>query len=216
MKVEKTADGVRLRESAADRFASLLIVGLLGLVFTGVGVSLLMVGAPLWVLLFLVVGVVCLAIAGVSGSRALLAGPAEVYLDRFPLRLGESVTVRYFQKRRGKGPVNGIVARLQCRELVTYRQGTNTRTDSATVWEAELPTAPTNPVNMPSLLHEAWRLRVPADRPPSFEANRNSIIWELKVNVDIPHGLDIGGYFRLPVLPHVIATSGDPRDQSAH
>ena len=130
--------------------------------------------------------------------------PGEIVLPSYPLRLGESFSVRYRRYLRS-GSISrpgSISAKWLCYEWVQYRQGTSTRTVKHTLWETDLPersvSAGTRRVEYDAQLHAN------SAYPPSFDAAHNQVRWELQVNVKLPGVPKDASYFRLKILPETV------------
>ncbi|MDO5498070.1 MAG: hypothetical protein Q4F67_00125 [Propionibacteriaceae bacterium] len=142
---------------------------------------------------------------GVKAYRRAHLSDAELLLPRVPLRLGDPMTIRYTQHRlRSRAEVRAITATVFCQEWVRYRVGTDTRTDTHELWQAELPVGPRDPIGDAALLNASWQMHLPPHLPPSFQASDNKINWFLRVRVDIPGRPDIRNEFRLPIIPEVL------------
>lgn len=197
-----------VRQAGGDLSVVLPIVGG-GFVLVGgfVGLIQYTVGGSGWPvgLIFLLVGLGLLGSLGWKLFRRATLGDAELLFPRLPLRLGEPMTVRFSQRRfRGRAPVQGISAWIKCDEWVRYRQGTDTRTDTVTLWEAQLPGQIADPLGAAEFLTGTWQLRLPPEFPPSFDASDNKLRWTFTVHVDIPGRPDIRNAFILPVVPEVV------------
>ncbi len=93
--------------------------------------------------------------------------------------------------------IQNLTITLNGREEVTYRQGTNTRTDKRTFYDIELFSTDstsdmyTGQIGFP----------IPHDTMHSFEADNNKIIWSIIVKGDIKRWPDIDSNFTITVLP---------------
>lgn len=209
VRAESRPGGVALvRQAGGDISVAIPIVGGAFVLLGGlVAFIQYAVGAGGWFIgvLFAVIGLGLLGGLGWKLFRRATLGDAELLFPRMPLRLGEPMTVRFRQQRlRGRAPVQGVSARIRCDEWVRYRQGTDTRTSSVTLWEAQLPGQPADPLGTAEVLTGTWHLRLPPELPPSFDASDNKLRWTLTVQVDIPGRPDIRNAFTLPVVPEVV------------
>lgn len=155
--------------------------------------------------IFALVGMVGL----IWGIRLLLVivrlKPGELVLPQYPLRLGDACRVHYRrQLRSGSTQRKGkITAQLICYEWVQYRQGTDTKTATHTLWEE---TFPLNEVDRGTRRVEYdAQIHIAPHNPPSFSARSNQIRWEMRVNLDLPGVAKDASHFRLQVVPEVIA-----------
>lgn len=209
VRAESRPGGVALvRQAGGDLMIALPIVGAVFIV-VGSLVALIqyVVGLASWLigLLFVVIGLGLLGSLGWQLYRRVTLGEANLLFPTLPLRLGEPMRVRFSQRRlRGRAPVQGIAAWIECEEWVRYRQGTDTRTSSVTLWQAQLPEQVADPLGAAELLTGTWQLRLPPELPPSFDAPDNKLRWTLTVVVNIPGRPDIRNAFVLPVVPEVV------------
>ena len=130
--------------------------------------------------------------------------PGEIVLPSYPLRLGESCNLRYRRQLRS-GSISRpgtISAKWLCYEWVQYRQGTDTRTVTHTLWETDLPersiSAGTRRVEYDA------RVEVNPQYPPSIDASHNQVRWELRVSVKLPGIPKDDSHFRLKILPETV------------
>ncbi len=94
--------------------------------------------------------------------------------------------------------VKSLNVSLKAREAVTYRQGTDTRTEhheiyAHTVYESR---------RADDFRRSSADIAVPADAMPSFNASNNKIEWFIEVRGEIPKWPDIGSTFPITVLPY--------------
>ncbi|MEO1352646.1 MAG: hypothetical protein AAFW84_28260 [Cyanobacteria bacterium J06635_15] len=180
-------------------------VGLWVNVLTGAGSGVVQWVPLLVTTIFAVVGIAGL----VWGIRWLLLiarlKPGELILPQYPLRLGESCRIRYRRqlrsgstRRRGK-----VTAQLICYEWVQYRQGTDTKTATHTLWEETFSTWEVD-TGIRQVDYET-QIQVAAEMPPSFEARSNQIRWEVRVKLDLPGIAKDASHFRFKVIPEEVA-----------
>lgn len=127
--------------------------------------------------------------------------PPTLTVRRWPLTLGATSDVIYRRTLRGGGEVQALSATLQCHEWVQYQAGTDTRTATETIWQQELP--PTALTPSVEQAEGRWTIQIPPNLPPSFAANRNQIIWSLKVSIKAAGVPDDSTDFILLVRPEV-------------
>jgi hypothetical protein len=160
----------------------------------------------LWALSVVLVIGLCglgLFIRGVLVTSKLQAG--EIVMSRFPLRMGEELKIKYRrQLRRGQILSPGeISATLIAYDWIKYNVGTDTRTETATIWEQSFPTR-----EVPSGLSKVeydFPIKIPLEGPPSFEATSSKVIWELRVTLKLPGIPKDDSSFRLIVVPEVVS-----------
>ena len=137
----------------------------------------------LFVVPFAVVGIFLIAVF----SRQLLAttgiGPTQVELSSHPLQPGGSCEL--FLSQSGRLQVDSIEVLLVCEEEATYRQGTNTRTETRQVQRHQIFRHEGFEVHRGQPFETECELQVPAGAMHSFKASHNRITWKVVVNGDI-------------------------------
>jgi hypothetical protein len=126
-------------------------------------------------------------------------GPTEVELSHHPIRPGERA--RFLVRQAGRRPLPYLAVRLVCEEAATYRQGTDTRTETKCVFRQELLTADDVPVGPDQPYEAAGELEVPAEVMHSFRAAHNEVRWKVVVNGKVPGVPAFERDFPLVVLP---------------
>jgi len=158
----------------------LLLIGLIGLLDVAWGVRRLMV---IWWL-----------------------RPGELTLPQYPLRLGESCRFGYRRAlRRGRTQRPGKVSgHLHCYEWGKYKRESAYKTYTHTLWKVEFPSCEV-PVGTRRV---EWtnHLNIPADGPPSFEAEHSGLRWELYVQLELPGIATNKSKFRLWIEPEVVGS----------
>lgn len=110
--------------------------------------------------------------------------------------VGETAWLQWRLSGRGAG-VKRLKIVLEGREEATYRRGTDTHTDRQVF--ATLPVVDTTePFEMAG---GSASILIPADTMPSFKADRNKIVWTLKVVSEIPGWPDGEDDFEIVVRP---------------
>lgn len=154
----------------------------------------------------LLIGVVALAIVGMLNKEALLAHmrwhPPQLEISASPYDLGASPSVTYRRKPKRPTDVSDctIECRLYCQERVTYTSGSDTTTDSKTVFEdTRLATGEGTADGVIAVVD----LHLPVHAGgPSIELPSNQVRWFVEVRVRGP---------RLPADSHSFAISVAPR-----
>ncbi len=126
--------------------------------------------------------------------------PATLQLAHLPLSIGETASVRFRQQVRASRDIERVSAKLSCREWVRYKSGTDTATQTHTIWQQALPDAPNT---FSADVDVMWQVQIPSDQPPSFAAPSNAIQWHLDVTIHIRAMPDASTSFLLAVLPVV-------------
>jgi len=94
--------------------------------------------------------------------------------------------------------VRSFSVRLVAREQVTYRQGTDTRTEhhelhSEVIYESHRPE---------DFRRASADIAVPGNAMPSFDAPNNKVEWYIEIKGDIPRWPDVSATFPIAVLPY--------------
>jgi hypothetical protein len=170
-----------------------------------------LVGEPDWLLTLFTVPFVLAGIGLiVFFIRQLLLttgiGPTLVEISDHPLHPGQQC--RLIVSQSGRLKVNSLEVLLVCEEAATYRQGTDTRTETREVYRREL------------LRHEDFKVRhglpfeaecelaVPPAAMHSFKADHNEVNWKLVVRGDAAGWPDYRRAF--PVIIHPANGRTDP------
>jgi hypothetical protein len=157
-------------------------------------------GNPDWFLnIFLVpfVLVGLLAVGLVGRFLLALANPRpRLTLTPGSPRLGDDLRLEWrFTGRAGR--LSGIHILLQGREEATYQRGTDTITEHEVFATIDL----ANTQNDWEIPQGAVDLTIPSDTMHSFDADRNKIIWEIKVEGEIVRWPDIDQNFPITIRP---------------
>ncbi|MEM9770529.1 MAG: hypothetical protein AAF889_02810, partial [Cyanobacteria bacterium P01_D01_bin.73] len=133
-----------------------------------------------------------------SSSKIL---PGAIVLPTYPLHLGETTQVQYRRQLKAcSTAVPGTLsAKWVCYEWTRDGDATSPSTSSHIVFEQDLPSI-TIPAGTQTIEYN-WRISVPTQGPPSFEAEDNQLRWELLINVDLPRIAKDTCNFRLMILP---------------
>lgn len=211
--VRPTASGVEVVRDTSARagtFRTSLIVGIIGVALPLINILWGGLTGSTWAIpgfwfgIFGLVGLGSLGLAGWHGYQLKALGDAHLELPRLPLRLGESVTIRYSQRRNHSAEVRAVTATLVCREWVRFTRGTDTETRTHDLWKTELPSGPSDPIGDLPMIRGTWQLAIPAELPPSFTASDNAVQWVLSIRADIVGRPDAANQYTLPVGPVVV------------
>ena len=179
------------------RITRLLITVMLGTIFLAIFVDF----GPA-----LLIGIAALAVVAMTNKEALLAHlrwhPPQLEVSSVPYELGATPMVTY--RRKPKRPTDvsecAVECRLYCQEQVTYSNGSDTTTDSNTVFEDT--TLATGEGTADGLV-AVVELHLPVHAgAPSLELSNNQVLWFVEVGVRGP---------RLPSDSHSFAISVAPR-----
>ena len=93
--------------------------------------------------------------------------------------------------------VRNLKISLQGNEAATYRRGTNSVTDNSTFFYDIL-----LELDQPATQQRGTlELTIPLDSMHSFDSGNNKIIWQIRVNGDIPRFPDIQNTYPITVRP---------------
>ncbi len=110
-------------------------------------------------------------------------GPTHVEISQHPWRAGGEYEIWFSQS--GKLTLKHLIVELICEESVTYRQGTDTRTERCIVHRQTLFERQDFAIPEEAPLEEQVVCRIPATAMHSFEAPSNEIQWKLMVRAEI-------------------------------
>ncbi|MEX0866325.1 MAG: DUF3592 domain-containing protein, partial [Pirellulales bacterium] len=125
-------------------------------------------------------------------------GMTRVEISDHPLLPGKTYELLISQE--GKLIIHSLVARLVCEETATYRQGTDTRTESLRVWDQEVYRAEHIEIQPDRGFQEQTQMRLPEGAMHSLATDHNSVQWMLLVRGDLEHWPDFER--RFPIIVH--------------
>lgn len=168
-------------------------------------------GQPDWFLTLFIIPFVLVGIGLiVFFVRQLLVttgvGPTRVEISSHPLRPGQQC--KMFISQSGRLRINSIRVLLVCEEEATYRQGTNTRTETRRVHDQEVFRRDRFEVQRGTPFETECALQVPAGAMHSFKADHNQINWKVVVTGDVAGWPDYKRSF--PVIIHPANGSSGP------
>jgi hypothetical protein len=114
-------------------------------------------------------------------------------------RLGDRIRLEW-RFSGSAGRLRRLRIALEGREEATYQRGTDTHTDRE-VFATHVLVETTDRLG---ILRGTAELMIPDDTMHSFEANSNSIVWELKVAGDIARWPDVDQSFPIQIRPRRI------------
>ncbi|MFM7107911.1 MAG: DUF3592 domain-containing protein [Planctomycetaceae bacterium] len=170
-----TLVGLGLFAGAWNAVLAVLAIGA-GLDFAG--------GRRHWFLLGLLVPVVAVGAAAVAGFvRALIlrtaVGTTQLEIADHPLRPGGRYDVLLAQG--GSGDLHELSMTLECEEQATFRQGTDTRTETLVVHREPLRTWGDVHVAPGTRFEALGAVAIPADAMHSFASEHNAVRWRIVV-----------------------------------
>lgn len=211
---QRVPEGFLLSVEMSDRKKGIAmsIFGLVWLVFSSFMLALVIRDSDyvgiLFLSLFVLIGLALTSMGLLSLWTSLKLHPAELILPRYPLRLGETCSVRY-RRRLRNGTFNKpgkIEAQLICDEWIQYRQGTDTKTRTHSLYELEL--LERTVVTGEQQADYEDKIVIPAEAPPAFSADHNKVRWRLLFKLKVPGVPQIcRSEFLLKVVPEVVARS---------
>ena len=181
-----------------DTGKAVLGVGIVGLVFGGVGVAII-VGAGSWFgLVFAGFGLIIVLALTRQARIVSRWRPGRLIFSEWPLQLGASYQARYVRESRRNpiGSLNRIEARVELAEVVRYTVGTDTETDKEVVM--------TTPLDITGgaygdRIEATVEVEIPADGPPSLDLDNNRVEWWVIVELDLSDAIDDDSRFKVQV-----------------
>lgn len=142
------------------------------------------VGQPDWFMtafaaMWGVAGIVLLAFVVRNLVRDAAVGGTIVEISEHPWRPGEHYEL--FLNQGGRLSLDRLEMRLICEEKATYSQGTNTRTETACVFNESLVQREQLEVGRPDPFEARCEITLPARAMHSFVADHNEVVWRLVV-----------------------------------
>ncbi len=149
---------------------------------------------------FIAIGVLLLAGGLWRTFASLKVAPPQVSVSKNELRPGERFSVIYSQRFRMPARLQDCRIELLFRESATYRQGTDTRTDTHEQ-VLDFFEGPAGDFEAGSEVRRDGMLQIPSDAMHSFEASNNKLEWFVRVHIDIQEWPDMIELYDLTVLP---------------
>ncbi len=115
---------------------------------------------------------------------------AGLLVHPWPVRLGDTVEMRFHATMRGRTPVTSIAATFECAEDVTVGSGRDQHHRNATLYSVDLPD------------DKQWSVTVPAELPPSMNLPANAIRWRLRAMLTT-EAAEVPAEFEVLVMPEV-------------
>ncbi len=145
-------------------------------------------GHPDWFLTFFIIPFVLIGLGAIAlfVRQLLIAtgiGPTLMEISDHPLRPGGQC--RLFLSQSGWLTVNTMRVSLVCEEAATYRQGTDTRTETQEVYRQELFRREGFEIQSGLPFETEIEWNVPEGAMHSFKADHNEINWTLVVEGDV-------------------------------
>jgi hypothetical protein len=173
-------------------------------IFVVMAISRYASGEPDWMLAALVIPFLLAGVALVVYLvRQILittgVGPTRVEISAHPLVPGEPYDL--FLSQAGRLEMHSLEVWLACDEKATYRQGTDTRTETRRVYEERCFLREGFEIHQGLPFESRCRFRVPKDAMHSFQANHNQVSWKLIVKGSVAGWPDYQRVFQIVVNP---------------
>ena len=128
----------------------------------------------------------------------LTAGETIVEVGAEPLRFGQTTDLYVYQE--GKKQAQQIQIKVVCQEKVTYRQGTDTKSETRTFYETVLYEDFDVPIGK-SGWQQNLKLSAPTNIMHSFDTSNNKVIWQIVVALKVANAPDFELAFPLRIVP---------------
>jgi hypothetical protein len=164
---------------------------------------------PDWLMTLLVIGFVPIGVALIYFAARQFwittgIGSTRIEISHHPLYPGEEYEI--FISQAGRLTMNSLRVLLVCEERATYRQGTDTRTDSRRVHEQPVFGQENFDILDGIPFEGQGRLRIPPCAMHSFKSDHNEVGWRLVVRGDAARQRDYERVF--PVIVHPASGGG--------
>lgn len=152
--------------------------------------------APFWVVGILLIGFTIHQLLAIFNPRV------TIHLSSNHFVPGSSATAQW-EFRGNVNRIRKLRISLQGREVATYRQGTDTRTDEKTFTNVTL-VAMDRASLRSDMSRGEFSIKIPDNAMHSFDARFNKIIWSIKLDGEIPYWTDVNETMIIPVYPKSI------------
>ncbi len=126
-------------------------------------------------------------------------GPTRIEISDHPLRPGQQYQILLSQM--GRLTMNSLEVLLACEEAATYRQGTDTRTETRRVFKQQVFRREGFEIREGLPFETPCQIEVPAGAMHSFKSEHNKIAWQLVVKGDVAGWPDFERTFPVVVYP---------------
>ena len=183
--------------------ASLLWNGIV-LIFVVMAIGSFARGEPDWMLAALVIPFIAIGVALVVYfmRQALIAtgvGPTRIEISQHPLSPGGEYDA--FLSQAGRLTMKSLEVWLACDEKATYRQGTDTRTETRRVYQDRCFLREAFEIHQGLPFESRCQIHVPPGAMHSFAANHNEVSWKLVVKGSVVGWPDYQREFQIVVNP---------------
>ena len=160
-------------------------------------------GSPEWFLTIFMIPFVLVGLLIIGGVFytffALFTPKPVVTVSPGSPKLGEEFRVSW-RLRGSSGRLKNLRITVSGHEKASYRQGTNTRTDSETFYRRELALVDRQGID---LIQGEGRISLPLDLCPTVKLGNNEIEWSIKVEGEIPLSPDLQDRYVITVRPAI-------------
>jgi len=183
---------------------------------SGLAITKYYAGNPDWYLTALVVPFAVVGVGALYYWLRLLfltaaIGPTSLEISDHPIHPGR--TYQVYLTQAGRLRVRSLVLTLACDEEASYRQGTDTRTESRRVFK-KVVFSRENFEILPDIPYEhLCDLELPIDVMHSFQSDHNAVLWRLIVQGTVEKWSSFERIFPIIVHPTnrpAAATTGEP------
>jgi hypothetical protein len=197
--------------AAASTSLTLIAVAMACLLWNGiVAIFVVMVlggfarGQPDWILAVFMLPFVAIGVGLIVYFARLVmiaagVGPTWIEISDHPLAPGREYDA--FLSQAGRLTMNSLEVWLACDEKATYRQGTDTRTESRRVYQQRCFVREAFEIDQGMPFESRCQIRVPEGAMHSFAANHNEVSWKLVVKGSVVGWPDYERVFQIVVAP---------------
>jgi hypothetical protein len=180
-------------------------------VFVVVTINSFLRGDPDWflalfVLPFVLIGIGLVVLAARQFLVTTGIGPTLVEISDQPLHAG--ARYRLFLSQTGRLKIDWLELLLVCDEETTYRQGTDTRTESCRVYERSLHRADDFEVTGAAPFETECDVQLPGGAMHSFKSKHNEVAWKILVRGSPVRWPDFERSFPVIVYPNASGKGG--------
>ncbi len=142
-------------------------------------------------------------------------GPTRLEISGHPLYPGRSYEL--YLSQAGRMELQQLTVTLVCDEQATYRQGTDTRTETRCVYEETIYARTKLSVGADRLFEDTCQFAIPESAMHSFRSAHNQIQWKLVVQAELSTPFDYERRFPIVVYPlQELASTSDSSPRVAN
>jgi hypothetical protein len=187
-------------------------------VFVVVAVRSHLQGRPEWFLTLFIIPFVLIGLGMiVLLVRQLLVttgiGPTRLECSHFPLEPGQECDLLLIQA--GRLSINALTVELACDEQVSYRQGTDTRTETKRVFSQNIFRHEGFAIDPAHPFERQWSMAIPDVAMHSFKSPHNEVNWKLVIEGDVANWPNFRREYPLIVVPLGTLSDVPPQEPTA-